>query len=680
MVELPFELLESKLRPPRSTGRGILRTALVEQLNRASDTPVVMLCAGPGYGKTTALAQWAASSEQRPFAWVSVDQHDNDPVVLLTYIAAALDRIAPIDPGVFEALASPGTSVEATVLPRLGAALASMEQPTVLGLDDVHTIANPRCIDAVVALAGHVPEGSQLALAARDGSALPLASLRTRGLGLELGPDDLRMDEDEARELLGASGLEISDEEVAELVRRTEGWPAGLYLAALSATTTGLGPRDVAALTGNDPFVAGFLRSEFFAQLPPHELRFLTRTSMLEQMSGPLCDTVLAASGSAEMLESLAHSNRFVVSLDRGGEWYRCHPLVRELLATDLARSDPDVRSPMLRRASEWCAANGQEIAAVQYGQTDGDPARVSTLMERWTMPIFQSGRTATVDRWFEWLDANGGSRQYPSVAVIGAMFHAVMGRATASDRYADLAAQGAYDGHLPDGSASIESWRAMLRAFRGMNGIDALQADAALAVRTLAPTACGTRLRWCCSAWRPSWAAPSTRPTTSSPTSSTRPETSARRTWSPSRSPNMRSSRSAETSGCAPTSSPSARSPRPDTHAARMRHSTRSPTPSREGPRCTPDEPRARTSSWQLRSAGSRNSPTRSRSRRLRRGWSWLARTSPWPTRPAHAPCCERSTRSCGAARPWGACPCRRRRCRRPSAPPAATRRERRR
>src|SRR3954471_23384753 len=279
MVGLPFELLESKLRPPRTTGRGILRTALVDQLNRASDTPVVMLCAGPGYGKTTALAQWAASSEQRPFAWVSVDQHDNDPIVLLTYLAVALDRVASIDGGVFEALASPGASVEATVVPRLGAALAGVDRPVVLALDDVHAIGNPRCIDAIVALAGHVAEGSQLALSARHGSALPLGFLRTRGLGLELGPDDLRMDEHEAKELLSASGLEISDEEVAELVRRTEGWPAGLYLAALSAATAGVGPEEIGALTGNDPFVANFLQSEFFAHLPPRELRFLTRTS-----------------------------------------------------------------------------------------------------------------------------------------------------------------------------------------------------------------------------------------------------------------------------------------------------------------------------------------------------------------------------------------------------------------
>src|SRR4051794_10412323 len=397
MVRLPFEPLESKLRPPRSSGRGVVRAALVDQLNRAGDTPVVMLCAGPGYGKTTALAQWAVSGEQRPFAWVSVDQHDNDPVVLLTYVAVALDRLAPIDPGVFEALSSPGASVEAAVIPRLGAALASVDHPTVLGLDDVHAIENPQCIDAIVALASHIAAGSQLALSARDGSALPLGFLRTRGLGLELGPDDLRMDEHEARQLLSATGLDVTEEDAAELVRRTEGWPAGLYLAALSARTTGVGPQKIGALTGNDPFVADFLRSEFFAHLPAHELQFLTRTSMVEQMSGPLCDAVLASHGSAEILESLAHSNRFVVGLDRDGEWYRCHPLVRERLAAELGRSNPDLVSPMLQRASEWCAANGLEIAAVRYGQTDGDPQRVAALMERWTMPVFQSGLTATV-------------------------------------------------------------------------------------------------------------------------------------------------------------------------------------------------------------------------------------------------------------------------------------------
>jgi LuxR family maltose regulon positive regulatory protein len=209
-------------------------------------------------------------------------------------------------------------------------------------------------------------------------------------------------------------------------------------------------PGDLAALTGNNPFIADFLRSEFFAQLPPHELRFLTATSMLEQLCRPLCDAVLASSGSADILESLAHSNRFVVSLDRDRAWYRCHPLVRDLLAAELARSRPDLLSPMLRRASDWCAANGHEIAAIRYAQNNGDPDRVAGLMERWTMPVFQSGRTTTVEHWFDWLDAHGGLSGYPSVAVIGTMFHAVMGQPTASERCAELARAG----HVRRGAA----------------------------------------------------------------------------------------------------------------------------------------------------------------------------------------------------------------------------------
>src|SRR4051812_27245613 len=298
MLAAAFELLESKLRPPRTSGRGVHRTTLVERLNRSVGTPIVMLCAGPGYGKTTALSQWAACERERGFAWVSVDPQDNDPIVLLTYVAVALDRVAPIDRGVFEALCSPEASVDGTVVPRLGAALASVDRPVVLGLDDVHSIGNPRCIDAIVALASHVPEGSQLVLSTRDATALPMGLLRTRGLSLELGPNDLRMDAHEAGELLIAMGLGTSDEDVAELLRRTDGWPAGVYLAALSAATSTIGPGNVAALTGNDPFVVDFLRSEFLSQLPESELRFLTHTSVLEQMSGPFCDAVRASTGS----------------------------------------------------------------------------------------------------------------------------------------------------------------------------------------------------------------------------------------------------------------------------------------------------------------------------------------------------------------------------------------------
>jgi LuxR family transcriptional regulator, maltose regulon positive regulatory protein len=163
---------------------------------------------------------------------VEVDENDNDPIVLLTYVAAALDRISPLEPRVFDALASPGASTEAAVVPRLGAALAAMDTH-VLVLDDLHRLDNPACLDAVAALAGHVPPGSQIALSTRGAPALPVATLRARGLALEIGSDDLRMSDEEARELMSAAGIGLPRKRVSVLTEQTEGWSAGLYLAAL---------------------------------------------------------------------------------------------------------------------------------------------------------------------------------------------------------------------------------------------------------------------------------------------------------------------------------------------------------------------------------------------------------------------------------------------------------------
>jgi LuxR family maltose regulon positive regulatory protein len=173
------------------------RQGLVERAEASLATPVIVVSAGPGWGKTTLLAQWASQSH-RPFGWVHVDERDNDPIVLLTYVAVALDRISPLDPSVFGALASPGVSVEATVVPRVGAALATMGREVVLVLDDLHVLENPVCLDAVASLTTHVSPGSHIALSARGEPALPLGALRAKGLALEIGPDELRMDEAEA--------------------------------------------------------------------------------------------------------------------------------------------------------------------------------------------------------------------------------------------------------------------------------------------------------------------------------------------------------------------------------------------------------------------------------------------------------------------------------------------------
>jgi LuxR family maltose regulon positive regulatory protein len=463
------------------------RGDLVELLEDPRAAPVVFVSAAPGWGKTTLLAQWAARSP-RAFAWVGVDRNDNDPIVLLTYVAAALDRVSPRDPQVFEALASPGVSVEATVVPRLGSALATMDRPVVLVLDDVHLVDNRACTDAIAMLTRHVPEGSQLALSARGAPALSLAALRAQGLALEIGADELRMNAAEAGELLSAAGVDLPDEEVADLTERSEGWSAGLYLAALSMRTRDRRRPDRLAFSGSDRSVADYLRSELLAHLAPDELRFLRRTAALERLSGPLCDAVLETSGSAAALESLARSNLFLVPLDATGEWYRYHHLFQELLRAELAEAEPERVSGLLGRATGWCEANGQPQTAIGYAQEAEDVERVARLVERCGLPVYQSGRVATVERWLGWLERHDGVELNAVTAVLGALVATVQGRPAASDRWAEAAERGRYEGRLLDGSSSIEAWLALLRAMRCRRGVARMRADADSALRELAP------------------------------------------------------------------------------------------------------------------------------------------------------------------------------------------------
>src|SRR6516162_10123679 len=200
---------------------------------RAADQhPIVSVVAPAGYGKTTLLSQWAQANGQA-FAWVSVEEPDNDPKVLLTYVAEALDEVEPVGERVFAALASPGSSVPGSVVPRLGAAFASMTAPVALVLDDVHVLHNPECRAALSVLADHVPGGSRLVLAGRDEPPLRIARLRAEGRITEIGPGDLALNREEAASLLRAAEVMLGEDDMSVLHQRTEGWPAGLYLAAL---------------------------------------------------------------------------------------------------------------------------------------------------------------------------------------------------------------------------------------------------------------------------------------------------------------------------------------------------------------------------------------------------------------------------------------------------------------
>jgi LuxR family maltose regulon positive regulatory protein len=482
-----FELLESKLSPPRVRGETVSRAALIDLLEERSDgAPMAILSAGPGWGKTTLLAQWAARS-QRPFAWVSVDEEDNDPIVLLTYVAAALDRISPLDPAVFDALASPGVSVEGTVVPRLGRALATGDTEVVLVLDDLHLLRDRQGLDAIAALGRHVPAGSQLALSARGDPPLPAAGLRAGGLAVEVGPDDLRMEAEDAGLLLARAGVDLADAELAQLIEHAEGWPAGLYLAALSIRAKGGRPTGGAAFAGSDKLVADYLQSELLAHLSPDEVQFLTRTSVLERMSGPLCDAVLESNGSATTLESLERSNLFLVPLDRDRQWYRYHHLFQELLRTRLEDAEPDLVGRLLKHAGEWCVANGQPETALGYAQDAGDVDRAAKLFEQCGPLVYQSGRVATTQRWLGWLEAHGAMERNAAVATLAAAVASTWGRPAEAERLFHAAERASYEGSLPDGSASVDSWRAIVRAQLCRGGVARMRADAEFSVRTLA-------------------------------------------------------------------------------------------------------------------------------------------------------------------------------------------------
>ena len=462
--------------------------AKADVITRLCDSllPFVTVVAPAGYGKTTLLARWA-EIDPRPFAWVALDARDDDPVVFLRYVAAAIHRVEPLPPEVFDALSGPGGSTWSKRVPGLGSALAALERPLVLVLDDLHAVANLSCLDVLAALFDYVPAGSQIAIASREAPELPLARWRAHGGVHEIGVADLRLDEREAGLLLRAAGVELEAGELAELTERTEGWPAGLYLAALSMQAGAPSSAGAAAFSGDDRFVSEYFRFELLSRLPPAEARFLQYTSVLDRMCGGLCDAVLQTRQSAHTLEALERTNGFVVPLDRRGEWYRYHHLFGELLHHELERSEPKVVSALNARAMAWCIANDMPEAAVVYGHAAGETDTVAGLVDALALSVHYDGRMQTLEEWLGWF-GDDELRRYPALAVYGAWVRALTGRPDEAERWLALAEGATSTIALSDGSATIEPWVATLRAHMMPNGVEQALADTELALNQLPP------------------------------------------------------------------------------------------------------------------------------------------------------------------------------------------------
>ena len=476
----PFEVVESKVHVPTLRSGTVSRTALVNHL-RATAEPIVILTAPAGYGKTTVLAQWSAR-DSRPFAWVSVDDRDNDPIVLLRHVALALHGIEPLPQNVLETLAAPGPSIWKSAIPRLGSALTAFDQPIVLALDDTHLLRTREGLDAVVTLAQHGPEGSLLVLAGRASPKLPVATLRAGGQLSEIGVDRLALSANEAQLLLRATSADLNLATVEELVERCEGWPAALYLAALAAREEHDRTPDTERaihFAGDNTHMADYLRSEYLAKLRPGALRFLRRTSVLERMCGSLCDAVLDDQGSARELEKIERSNLFLVPLDQQRVWHRYHHLFRDLLRRELAEREPQLLGVLNSRAADWYERHGDPESALEHALAAGDLDRVAAIVTKIALPAYYGGRITSVERWLSHFDDPALLERYPGVALQGGWVHAVGGRLVEAERWLDAAERGTFTGTLPDGCTSLRPWTAVLRAALCRDGVYQMVADA---------------------------------------------------------------------------------------------------------------------------------------------------------------------------------------------------------
>ncbi len=451
-----------------------------------SGAPILSIVAPPGYGKSTLLSQWAEQSAG-PVAWISLDRDDNDPEILLSYLVAALDRVDAAAPELFAPTTRRRGSTAATAARRVAASIAATGANVTLAFDHVELLTNDECLDAVAELALHLPPGGRLALATRGRPPLPMARLRANGHVTEIGVDDLAMDDTEARALLEQAGVTLGESELIALLDRTEGWPAGLYLAALALRAGSSDEHAGYRFSGDDRLMADYLRTEFLDRLSPSEVTFLTRTAVLDRMSGSLCDAVLDTTGSADMLETLEDSNLLVIGLDRQRHWYRYHHLFRDLLLADLERREPALVTELHARAATWCAENQQEETALEHAQRAGDGPQVAALVLELAQPAWASGRVDTVLRWMEWLEQAGEVENHPEVAVHGALIFALLGRPIDAERWAAAAEGAPTDMRLADGT-TMGSSLAYLRTLLCRNGIDEMRREAQTAFAGLHP------------------------------------------------------------------------------------------------------------------------------------------------------------------------------------------------
>jgi LuxR family maltose regulon positive regulatory protein len=398
-------ILATKLFIPPPRSKIVLRPRLIERLNEglSASRKLTLISAPAGFGKTTLVSEWVADCDQK-VVWLSLDEGDNDPACFLAYLVAALRTISEnIGAGALALLQSPQPPSSESILTTLLNEITAIPDNFVLVLDDYHVIDSKPVDEALTFLLEHLPPQMHMVITTREDPHLPLARLRARGQLAELRAVDLRFTPTETADFLNQMmGLNLSAEDIAALETRTEGWIAGLQLAALSMQ----GSKDVSGFirefAGDHQYIVDYLVEEVLQSQPEPIRRFLLQTAILDQLNGSLCDAVTGKEEGKARLDALQRGNFFVIPLDDKRNWYRYHHLFADVLRMHLMAEQPDQVSTLHWRASEWYEHNGLTDNAIRHALAAEDFARAADLVELAMPAMNRSRQFATLLGWLK--------------------------------------------------------------------------------------------------------------------------------------------------------------------------------------------------------------------------------------------------------------------------------------
>lgn len=444
LLRSAIDLPAPKFSAPTPRRESVRRAELLARLEDRRAGALILLTAPAGYGKTTLLTQWTEESG-RPFAWVILDELDGEPRALAESIAGAVARIG----------------IE-----------AGLGRSFVLVLDDAQVVPPDVLRDAVLDVLRWLPNGSQLAVASRCEPALALGRMRAEGTLLEIRAEDLSMSAVEAAALLRTTGIELDFDSVQSVAGRTEGWPAALALTAISCGRRHGPAEQLGQLNGDAYPMSEYFRAELLAGLSPSAIRFLTRSSVLDRLSGPACDDVLDRRGSAALLAELARTNVPLQPVDACHERYRLHGLFRDMLHAELRRVEPERYLELHRRAGEWYRRAGDLDRAIDHAHSAGDLDRTGELLWPNLPGYLGEGRNLTVQRWLDGVTPEQTTNRAP-LALASAHSNLALGRLTVAEQWARSAGVSLSESAEADtkrelaGVLLIEAWAARSGATR---------------------------------------------------------------------------------------------------------------------------------------------------------------------------------------------------------------------